>query len=84
MKTKRKQLIGKVISDKMDKTRVVETERKERHRLYKKVITKRVKFKVHDEKNETKVGDVVEIRETRPLSREKRWCLVRIIERAKI
>lgn len=83
-KTKRKQLIGKVVSDKMDKTRVVQVERRERHKLYKKVITKRTKVKMHDEKNETKVGDIVEIMETRPLSREKRWRLVKIVERGRI
>lgn len=82
--TKRKRLIGKVVSDKMDKTRVVQIERRERHKLYKKVITKRTKVKMHDEKNETKVGDIVEIMETRPLSREKRWRLVKIIERGRI
>lgn len=82
--TKKKQLIGKVVSDKMDKTRVIQIERRERHKLYKKVITKRTKVKMHDEKNETKVGDIVEIMETRPLSREKRWRLVKVIERAKI
>ena len=75
---KRKDRIGKVISDKMDKTRVVLIERTTMHPLYKKVIKKYTKVKVHDEKNKSKVGDRVKIVETRPLSKEKNWRLVEI------
>ena len=75
---KRKERVGKVISDKMDKTRVVLIERTTMHPLYKKVIKKYTKVKVHDEKNKSKVGDRVKIVETRPLSKEKNWRLVEI------
>jgi len=71
-------MIAKVISDKMDKTRVVLIERTTMHPLYKKVIKKYTKAKIHDEKNKSKVGDKVKIAETRPLSKEKRWRLVEI------
>jgi small subunit ribosomal protein S17 len=80
---KRKVLVGKVVSDKMDKTVVVAVERLVRHPLYKKVLKKTTKFKAHDEKNECRVGDKVEIMETRPLSKEKRWRVVNILEKAK-
>ncbi len=80
---KRKVLVGKVVSDKMDKTVVVAVERLMRHPLYKKVLKKTTKFKAHDEKNECRVGDKVEIMETRPLSKEKRWRVVNILEKAK-
>lgn len=80
---KRKTRIGKVVSDKMDKTIVVAVETLVRHPLYKKIIKRTTKFKAHDENNECKVGDRVLIMETRPLSKEKRWRLVEIIERAK-
>lgn len=80
---KRKVRIGKVVSDKMDKTIVVAIETLVRHPLYKKTIKRTTKFKAHDENNECKVGDRVSIMETRPLSKEKRWRLVEIIERAK-
>lgn len=83
-KNKKKELTGKIISDKMDKTRVVEVERRERHKLYKKVIRKLSKFKAHDEKNETKMGDVIKMEETRPISKEKRWRVKEVIERSKI
>lgn len=79
----RKVRVGRVVSDKMDKTIVVAIENLVRHRLYGKTLKRTNKFKVHDEQNEAGVGDSVEIMETRPLSREKRWRLVRIIEHAK-
>jgi len=79
----RKTRIGKVVSDKMDKTIVVAIETLVRHPLYGKSVKRTTKFKAHDENNECRVGDRVKIMETRPLSREKRWRLVEIIERAK-
>ena len=79
----RKTKIGTVVSDKMDKTIVVAVKTKVRHPLYGKMINNTVKFKAHDENNECGIGDKVEIMETRPLSRDKRWRLVRIIEKAK-
>lgn len=78
---KRKVFRGVVVSDKMDKTIVVAVTRLVRHPLYPKVLRRTSKFKAHDEFNEAKVGDVVEIMETRPLSKTKRWRLVRIIRR---
>ena len=75
--------VGIVSSDKMDKTIVVSIKDSVKHPLYKKVIKRTVKFKAHDENNECGIGDKVEIMETRPLSRDKRWRLVRIIEKAK-
>jgi small subunit ribosomal protein S17 len=80
---KRKRRIGVVVSDKMDKTVVVVVERLVRHPLYKKVLRRRKKYYAHDENNKCKIGDIVEIMETRPLSKLKRWRVVRIIERAK-
>ena len=79
----RKVRIGSVVSDKMDKTVVVAVETFVTHPLYKKQIRRTTKFKAHDENNECKVGDVVRIMETRPLSKEKRWRVVDIIEKAK-
>ena len=79
----RKQLIGKVVSNKMDKTIVVEIERLMMHSLYKKSVRMRKRFKSHDEKNECSVGDVVKIEETRPLSKDKRYRVVDIIEKVK-
>ena len=79
----RKTRVGKVVSDKMDKTIVVAIEDSVKHPLYKKIIKRTVKFKAHDEKNECKAGDRVRIMETRPLSKDKRWRLVEIIEKAK-
>ena len=76
----RKTRVGIVSSDKMDKTIVVSIEDSVKHPLYKTVIKRTVKFKAHDENNECGVGDKVEIMETRPLSKDKRWRLVRIIE----
>ncbi|HEY8423647.1 MAG TPA: 30S ribosomal protein S17 [Clostridia bacterium] len=79
----RKTREGVVVSNKMDKTAVVAVVTQVKHPLYKKTIKKTKKFKVHDENNECQIGDVVEIAETRPISKEKCWRLVRIIERAK-
>ena len=79
----RKTLIGKVVSNKMRKTIVVAVESKITHPLYKKVVKRTKKFKVHDEKNECQIGDRVEIAETRPLSRDKYFRLLRIIEKVK-
>ena len=79
----RKTRVGKVVSDKMDKTIVVAIEDRVAHPLYKKIIKHTVKFKAHDEKNECNVGDKVLIMETRPISKDKNWRLVEIIERAK-
>ena len=79
----RKVKVGKVVSDKMDKTMVVAVEDSVKHPLYKKIVKRTKKLKAHDEKNECKIGDRVEIMETRPLSKDKRWRLVEIIEKAK-
>ncbi len=79
----RKTRTGLVVSDKMDKTIVVTIEDNVRHPLYKKIIKRTVKLKAHDEKNECRVGDRVSIMETRPLSKDKRWRLVEILEKAK-
>lgn len=79
----RKVKLGKVVSDKMEKTIVVAVETKVRHPLYGKIINRTTKFKAHDENNDANIGDVVEIMETRPLSKDKRWRLVEIVERAK-
>ena len=74
---------GIVISDKMDKTIVVRVQRQFKHPLYKKIVRKHKNFKAHDEKNECKSGDLVEIKECRPLSRDKRWVLNRVVEKSK-
>ena len=79
----RKTKIGTVVSDKMDKTIVVAIQDKVKHPLYKKIIKRTIKFKAHDEKNECGIGDRVEIMETRPLSKDKNWRLVKIVEKAK-
>lgn len=79
----RKTKIGKVVSDKMQKTIVVAVERRVKHPLYGKIINVTYKLKAHDENNECKIGDEVEVMETRPLSRDKRWRLVRIVNKAK-
>jgi small subunit ribosomal protein S17 len=79
---RRKVIQGVVVSDKMDKTRVVDVERRVRHPFYEKVTTKHSKFYMHDEGNESHAGDLVEIMGTRPLSRLKRWRLVRILKAA--
>ena len=79
----RKSRTGIVVSDKMDKTVVVAVRTKVRHPLYGKMVNKTTKFKAHDENNECGVGDIVRIMETRPLSKDKRWRVVDIIEKAK-
>ena len=79
----RKDRIGVVVSDKMDKTIVVAVERKEKHPLYGKFVKKTTKFVAQDEKNECGIGDTVRIMETRPLSKTKNWRLVEIVEKAK-
>lgn len=80
---RRKTRVGKVVSDSMDKTVTVAVESTIRHPLYKKTIKRTKKFKAHDEANESRVGDVVQITETRPLSKTKRWRVAEILERAK-
>lgn len=79
----RKTDVGKVVSNKMDKTVVVAIANSVKHPLYKKVVKRTIKFKAHDENNECNVGDRVRIMETRPISKDKRWRIVEIIERAK-
>ena len=80
---RRKVRIGRVVSDKMDKTIVVAVEDHVKHPLYKKIVKRTYKLKAHDENNECNIGDTVKVMETRPLSKDKRWRLVEIIERAK-
>lgn len=82
-KSGKKEFVGTVVSDKMDKTIVVTVENKTLHPLYKKYVTRSKKLKVHDEKNDAKAGDRVRVIESRPLSKDKRWKLVEIIERAR-
>ena len=79
----RKVRTGKVVSDKMDKTIVVAVEDHVKHHLYKKIVKRTYKLKAHDENNECNVGDTVRVMETRPLSKDKRWRLVEIVEKAK-
>ena len=79
----RKTRVGIVVSDKKDKTIVVAIEDKVKHPLYKKIVKNTEKFKAHDENNEAGIGDRVEIMETRPLSKDKNWRLVKIVEKAK-
>jgi len=79
----RKTRIGTVSSDKMDKTVVVKIIENVRHPMYKKIVKRTIKFKAHDENNDCNVGDKVEIMETRPLSKDKRWRVVKVLERAK-
>ncbi len=79
----RKVRVGKVVSDKMDKTIVVAVQTVTKHPVYKKQIKSTNKFKAHDENNECGIGDTVKIMETRPLSKEKRWRLIEIVEKAK-
>lgn len=81
-RNRRREQIGKVVSDKMDKTIVVAVETYKRHKLYHKRIRYTKKFKAHDENNQAKIGDTVRIMETRPLSRDKNWRLVEIVEKA--
>ncbi len=82
LRTMRKEKVGRVVSDKMDKTIVVSVERLQRHPLYKRVIRLTTKFKAHDERNEARIGDTVRIIESRPLSATKRWRMVEIVARA--
>ena len=79
----RKTRVGKVVSDKMDKTIVVAIEDHVKHPLYKKIVKRTYKLKAHDEKNECNIGDTVKVMETRPLSKDKRWRLVEVVERVK-
>ena len=79
----RKTLVGKVVSDKMDKTIVVAVVNHVKHPLYGKIVKRTYKLKAHDENNECKIGDRVKVMETRPLSKDKRWRLVSIVEKAK-
>jgi small subunit ribosomal protein S17 len=82
MRERRKQLVGRVTSNKMDKTVVIAVERTTRHPLYGKVLRRVKKYKAHDERNECQIGDRVRIIESRPLSREKRWRVIEILEHA--
>ena len=79
----RKVMVGKVVSDKMDKTVVVAVETSVRHKMYNKIVKRTYKLKAHDEANECKIGDTVKVMETRPLSKDKRWRVVEIVEKAK-
>lgn len=81
--TSRKTRVGKVVSDKMDKTVVVIVEDRVAHKTYKKIIGRTYRLKAHDENNECGIGDIVRVMETRPLSKDKRWRLVEIVEKAK-
>jgi small subunit ribosomal protein S17 len=83
IKTNKKILTGRVVSNKMNKTIVVAIERKKLHRLYKKYVTRTKKIKAHDEKNECNIDDIVRVIESRPLSKEKSWRLLEIVEKAK-
>ena len=78
----RKVMVGKVVSDKMDKTVVVAVETSVRHKVYNKIVKRTYKLKAHDEANECKIGDTVKVMETRPLSKDKRWRVVEVMERA--
>ncbi len=82
-RTFRKVRVGRVVSDRMDKTVVVQISHRKSHPLYKKVVQRRERFKAHDETNECKVGDLVRIMETRPLSKEKHWRVVEVVEKAR-
>jgi len=84
MEGKRKTRFGRVVSNRMDKTVVVEVETPKRHPLYKKTIKRKVKYKAHDENNECGLGDIVRIMETRPLSRQKRWRVAEIITKGEV
>ena len=82
MREQRKQLVGVVTSDKMDKTVIVSVTTTKRHKLYGKVIRRVKKYQAHDEQNECKLGDRVQIIESKPISRHKRWAVVSVVERA--
>jgi small subunit ribosomal protein S17 len=79
--TQRKIISGTVVSNRMDKTAVVQVQRRFAHPVFKKFVSKRIKYKIHDEKNDLNIGDIVRIIETRPLSKDKRWRLLDIVER---
>ena len=81
MQGKRRTKVGRVVSDKMDKTVVVSVERLRRHPIYKRVVRLSSKFKAHDDENNARVGDTVRIEESRPLSREKRWRVIEVVSR---
>ena len=81
--TSRKTRVGKVVSDKMDKTVVVIVEDRVAHKTYKKIVGRTYRLKAHDENNECGIGDIVRVMETRPLSKDKRWRVVEIVEKAK-
>jgi small subunit ribosomal protein S17 len=83
VRNRRKVRVGTVVSDRMEKTVVVSIERLVKHPVYGRYVRRRTKFKVHDEKNACKVGDVIRFMETRPLSKDKRWRFVEFVERAK-
>lgn len=80
--TQHKELVGNVVSDKMNKSRVVEVTRRIKHPKYEKVITRSSRFMMHDEKNETKIGDKVQMKYVRPLSKKKNWLLVAVVAKA--
>ena len=82
-RTARRTKQGRVVSDKMDKTIVVVSETRVPHKVYGKIVRKSVKFKAHDEQNDAKIGDTVRIMECRPMSKDKRWRLIEVVERAK-
>jgi small subunit ribosomal protein S17 len=82
-RNRRKTRVGKVVSDRMDKTAVVSIERLVKHTTYGRYVRRRTKFKVHDENNECRIGDTVRFMETRPISKDKRWRFVEFVERAK-
>ena len=82
-RNRRKVRVGRVVSDRMEKTIVVSIERLVKHPTYGRYVRRRAKFKVHDEKNECKVGDLVRFMETRPISKDKRWRFVAVVEKAK-
>ena len=82
MKEQKRILIGRVLSNRMDKTIVIQVERQRRHRVYGKVVTERKRYKAHDEDNACQIGDLVKVIEARPMSREKRWLVTEILEKA--
>ena len=82
-RSRRKMRVGKVVSDRMDKTIVVSIERLVKHPVVGRYVRRRSKFKVHDEKNECRVGDVIRFMETRPISKDKRWRFIAIVEKAR-
>ena len=82
-RNRRKTRVGKVVSDRMDKTAVVSIERLVKHTTYGRYVRRRTKFKMHDENNECRIGDTVRFMETRPISKDKRWRFVEFVERAK-